>query len=152
MSKHAPRGPVKGRDPMSPSDPMSTHVGGDTLNGRQRCSARSKQKGTQCGRTAIPGGTVCRYHGGAAPQVQAAAQERLKAMQPLALDTLEALMRRDQYPTVQFQASKAVIDWTEGKAAELVTVNMNASVREMTDEELKAKALELAGGVIAGGE
>ena len=87
-----------------------------------RCKAHSKQTGQQCKRTPIPGGTVCRYHGGLAPQVQAAAKERLKAMQPLALDTLEALMRRDQYPTVQFQASKAVIDWTEGKAGESVAV------------------------------
>lgn len=128
MSKHAPRGPVKAKDPMSPSDPMGAHVGGDTLHGRQRCSARSKQKGTQCGRTAIPGGTVCRYHGGLAPQVQAAAQERLKAMQPLALDTLEALMRRNQYPTVQFQSAKAVIDWTEGKAGESVAVEHSGGI------------------------
>jgi hypothetical protein len=42
-----------------------------------RCSAHSKQTGKQCGRTAIPGGTVCRYHGGLAPQVQRKAAERL---------------------------------------------------------------------------
>lgn len=89
-------------------------------------------------------------HGGAAPQVKQAAQERLKAMQPLALNTMEALMSRTEFPTVQFQASKAVIDWTEGKAAELVNVNLNASVREMTDDELRARALQLVGGGVAG--
>lgn len=115
-----------------------------------RCTATNRQ-GNRCGKAAIPGGVVCRMHGGAAPQVQVKAQERLRAMQPLALDTMEALMRRKEYPTVQFQASKAIIDWTEGKAAELVNVNLNASVRELSDEELRARALELAGVKIASG-
>lgn len=66
------------------------------------------------------GGTVCRKHGGAAPQVKQKAQERLKAMQPLALNTIEGLMGRDEFPTVQLAASKAVIDWTEGRAMERV--------------------------------
>ena len=38
-----------------------------------RCSA----KGGKCRRAAIRGGTVCQYHGGGAPQVKKAAQERL---------------------------------------------------------------------------
>lgn len=37
------------------------------------CSA----KGGKCRRAAIRGGTVCQYHGGGAPQVKRAAQERL---------------------------------------------------------------------------
>jgi hypothetical protein len=41
-----------------------------------RCSATNRQ-GAQCGRPAIPGGTVCRNHGGAAPQVVAGAARRL---------------------------------------------------------------------------
>lgn len=43
----------------------------------RRCSARSKTTGKTCTRPAIRGGMVCRYHGGAAPQVQAKARERL---------------------------------------------------------------------------
>ena len=42
-----------------------------------RCHARSKRKGVQCGKMAIPGGTVCRWHGGNAPQVRRCAEERL---------------------------------------------------------------------------
>lgn len=41
-----------------------------------RCSATSKQTGQQCKQRPVKGGTVCRFHGGAAPQVQAAAETR----------------------------------------------------------------------------
>ena len=44
---------------------------------RRRCRARSKRSGERCRRLAIPGGTVCVMHGGAAPQVAAAARRRL---------------------------------------------------------------------------
>lgn len=43
---------------------------------RAQCTAKNR-KGNRCGGPAIPGGTVCRLHGGAAPQVRAKAQERL---------------------------------------------------------------------------
>src|SRR5215207_4714486 len=36
-----------------------------------QCTAISKQSGQQCKRKAIPGGTVCRWHGGSAQQVKA---------------------------------------------------------------------------------
>lgn len=42
-----------------------------------RCTAKAKRSGKQCQGTAIPGGTVCRVHGGAAPQVKAKAELRL---------------------------------------------------------------------------
>lgn len=41
-----------------------------------RCSAMSKQTGEQCRQRPVKGGTVCRFHGGAAPQVKAAAEQR----------------------------------------------------------------------------
>ena len=41
--------------------------------GRARCWARRKD-GQPCGAPAIPGGTVCRRHGGSAPQVRLAAE------------------------------------------------------------------------------
>jgi hypothetical protein len=47
------------------------------MNVKRRCSAKSKASGQQCKRGSIPGGTVCHKHGGSAPQVRAAAQERL---------------------------------------------------------------------------
>src|SRR5215217_8720463 len=45
-----------------------------------RCLAISKHSGEQCKRKAIPGGTVCRYHGGNARQVKAKAAIRAEVM------------------------------------------------------------------------
>lgn len=45
----------------------------------QRCTAKSKSTGDRCKRQAIAGGTVCRTHGGKAPQVAEAARRRLMA-------------------------------------------------------------------------
>lgn len=42
---------------------------GKTRNVLAQCTARTRQ-GKQCGNGALPGTTVCRMHGGAAPQVQ----------------------------------------------------------------------------------
>lgn len=108
--RHAPRGPIKAKEPIDPmmgQNPMTA-----------RCTATSKQRGEQCKQPAIHGGTVCRFHGGAAPQVIAAAERRLEELKPKAVLTIDRLMDREEYPTVQFQASKAVIDWVDGKARE----------------------------------
>lgn len=48
---------------------------------RQRCVAKAKSSGRRCARWAVPGSTVCRTHGGAAPQVIAAAKRRLLAVE-----------------------------------------------------------------------
>ncbi|WP_405216001.1 HGGxSTG domain-containing protein [Agrococcus sp. Ld7] len=47
----------------------------DLMKTETRCSARRKSGGA-CRNYAIRGATVCRMHGGAAPQVKAAAQVR----------------------------------------------------------------------------
>ena len=97
---------------------------------RAICHATSR-KGVQCKQPAIPGGAVCRYHGGGAPQVKAAAMERLRAMQPKALDTIDRLMDREEFPTVQLAASKAVIDWTEGRAQDKQDVTVHVSLAQL---------------------
>jgi hypothetical protein len=45
-----------------------------------QCKAISKQTGKQCKRKAIPGGEVCRYHGGSARQVKVKAAIRAEVM------------------------------------------------------------------------
>jgi hypothetical protein len=47
------------------------------LRPRIRCSAWLTDRSRQCRQWAIHGGSVCWHHGGAAPQVQAAAQLRV---------------------------------------------------------------------------
>lgn len=46
----------------------------------RQCTAHARS-GNRCKRYAAPGAAVCRMHGGAAPQVQAAARRRLLAEQ-----------------------------------------------------------------------
>jgi hypothetical protein len=58
-----------------------------------QCTATSTTTGNRSTRPAIPGGSVCRYHGGAAPQVKAAAAARLRAMVDPALGVLEHAMK-----------------------------------------------------------
>lgn len=50
----------------------------EDLKDDRRCTATAKGSGERCKRLPIPGGTVCVMHGGRAPQVQAAAEERVQ--------------------------------------------------------------------------
>jgi hypothetical protein len=51
----------------------------------KRCTATSKRTGQRCGLARIPGTTVCAKHGGAAPQVRAAAARRVAEQKVRAL-------------------------------------------------------------------
>ena len=77
------------------------------------------EKGTVRG-TIAPVLHVCRMHGGAAPQVEAKAKERFSALLPKALSRLDALLDRSEFPTVQFQAARLVIEQEVGKPTERV--------------------------------
>lgn len=48
-----------------------------TYQAKRPCKARSARTGRPCSKGAIAGGAVCTTHGGSAPQVKAAARERL---------------------------------------------------------------------------
>lgn len=123
--KHAPKGRIKA-DPMEPSDPMES-----------RCSATNRQ-GKRCGKPPIMGGRVCRMHGGAAPQVQLAAAERLKAMEIPALIRLEELMQQKEFPSVAIAAVKDALDRIRGKAIEQQILEHKGGItirHEMPDDE-----------------
>ena len=62
-------------DPIADQDPKAN-----------QCTTTSKSTGSRCTQPAIPGGNVCRYHGGAAPQAK-------KAAAHLAIERLRALLR-----------------------------------------------------------
>lgn len=110
MPKHAPKGPLKAH-PMDQLQPME----------RVTCTATNRQ-GKRCGKPPIAGGTVCRMHGGAAPQVKAAALERLMQYQDRAIDRLFGLVQQEQYPSTAYQAVRDVLDRTMGKPAEQQSV------------------------------
>ncbi len=85
------------------------------------CTATNRQ-GMRCGRAPIVGGTVCHYHGGAAPQVIAKAEERLAMLVHPAITRLGQLVDQAEFPSVAIAAVKDVLDRNMGKAAERVKV------------------------------
>lgn len=102
---------------MSPEHPLSV-----------KCSAHSKRTSKQCGQWAIPGGTVCKWHGGAAPQVIAAAEKRLLDLRPSAITYLDYLLTQRDFPSAGLGAAKDVLDRTDGKATERVEMDVTGHV------------------------
>jgi hypothetical protein len=136
--QYAPRGALKakhkGDDPMAPVDPKAA---------RPRCTAKSKTSGRQCAQPPIPGGTVCRYHGGAAPQVQLKAAERLAAYQDKAIDRLFTLAEQTDFPSTALGAVKDVLDRTMGKPKESIDMNVTGEIA-LVPERLQAARKRLA--------
>ena len=68
------------RDPMNAVSARRTaRLDSDSHNMEpltRRCSTTNRS-GDRCGRSPIPGGMVCKFHGGGAPQTIAAARARL---------------------------------------------------------------------------
>ena len=62
------------------------------------CTATAKSSGNRCGNPPIPGGKVCRIHGGNAPAVKAAGAHRV--MEALIGPILVEIARVIQDPTV----------------------------------------------------
>lgn len=109
-----------------------------TSRGAARCHARSKTRdGAQCGYPAIPGGTVCRYHGGASPNALAAAQHRLQEMLPKALDRLLTELDEGDNSMARLKAVKEVLD--RAGLAGMVKVEHSTA-----NDELKNLLLDLA--------
>jgi hypothetical protein len=92
-----------------------------------KCTATNRQ-GKRCGKAPIPGGTVCRMHGGAAPQVKEAAMERLRQLQHPAIDALAWLITQRDFPSAAMSAARDVLDRTEGKAAETVAMQHSGGI------------------------
>lgn len=106
-----------------PTAPARRHPGNvPALDNPRRCHATNKQTGERCGNWSIRGGTICKYHGGSAPQVKAKAQQRLEAA---ALHAAGYLVRAVD-PTrdvdmVGLRAADSILDRTLGKAGQTVT-------------------------------
>jgi hypothetical protein len=62
-------------EPYDSGVPRVQPQGGVSPDGR--CTAMSKTRRDRCGQPAVEGSSVCRYHGGSAPQVLEAARRRI---------------------------------------------------------------------------
>jgi len=101
----------------------------------RRCTARSKRSRMQCGRQAIPGGTVCPMHGGASPQVRQKARERLAALVDPSITRLSKLLRSKQ-ELVALGAVKDVLDRNGFKSPDTL------KIVQATDEQLATLSSE----------
>lgn len=76
----------------------------------RQCTAKAKGTGNRCGKYAIPGGTVCKNHGGAASQVKNKAKLRLLEMVDPALKELNRIMLTGADDKVKLAAVKDILD------------------------------------------
>lgn len=116
-TRHAPRGRIKAR-PHEQTEPIKA---------RNQCTATNR-RGVRCQRAPIRGGTVCRMHGGAAPQVKRAAERRLEELRPLAIRYYNYLLDQKDYPSAGLGAANAVMDRVDGKPAEQTKVTHNGTL------------------------
>lgn len=86
---------------MTTNDPVTTI--------RRQCTAHNRA-GERCGLRPIPGGNVCKWHGGGAPQVKQKAQERLAALIEPAITRLSELLAQKRDVKVALGAAKDILD------------------------------------------
>lgn len=79
------------------------------MNDRVVCGKRTKA-GTPCQKSPIRGGTVCRLHGGAAPQVKRAAKLRLLELVDPAIATLARIMATSDNEALRLKAADSILD------------------------------------------
>lgn len=82
----------------------------DPMDGRRRCTAYARSTGQRCGNRPIPGGTVCRFHGGGAPSVRRKAALRLASLVEPAIGTLARVMVQGQSEAVRVRAANSILD------------------------------------------
>lgn len=83
-----------------------------------RCQAHTSS-GKPCKRWAIVGGFVCPFHGGSAPQVRAAANRRLLALAPRAVQVIADLLEHAESEPVRLKAATELLDRGIGKAVDV---------------------------------
>lgn len=109
----------------------------------RQCTAHNRL-GDRCKNPPIRGGTVCHMHGGKTPLARKAAKERLLAMVEPAFQVLrEALASEDE--TNAIRAAKIILDRAGfGPQSKVVVVDEREDLKNMTSEELAAKAQAIA--------
>jgi hypothetical protein len=120
--------PLHGRDPM------------DTPTGRRQCTAHARS-GERCKNRPVPGGTVCRMHGGAAPAVRNRARLRLLSLAEPAIATLAREMTTATDSANRIKAANSILD--RSGYARTVRVDQ-ADAREMLLDLLIQSAEEQA--------
>lgn len=97
-----------------------------------------RHNGLHCKAQAISGATVCRVHGGSAPQVRRKAAERLAALVDPAIGVLQEAMKRkdgkgkDRLPdSLAIAAARDVLDRCGHKSADKMEISGDLSIAEV---------------------
>ncbi len=103
-----------------------------------QCTATSKGSGVRCRKDAIAGGSVCRNHGGAAPQVRNAAVKRLHdAVNSAVANLLEK--QKSKLEAVSLRATQDILDRNNMKGENIIRLMMGESSspeqKGLTDEQ-----------------
>jgi hypothetical protein len=88
-------------------------------DGRRACSAH-RTDGELCRGLAIRGGAVCNVHGGRAPQVKLAAEERIRSLVDPSLDRIQKTIADDDNPQLALAAARDILDRAGYKATEKI--------------------------------
>lgn len=84
------------------------------------CVAHRSTDGAPCRAHAINGGRVCVVHGGKAPQVVFAAEERIRALVAPSLDRIQRTIADNDNPQLALAAARDILDRAGYKATEKV--------------------------------
>jgi hypothetical protein len=107
-----------------------------------QCTAHNR-RGVQCERPALEGSVVCRLHGGGVPVAKAAARKRLLALVPDALEALQEAIDKADWSQV-VRASLGILDRAGLGPHQTIAVEAEGeSLKKLTDDELKARALQV---------
>ena len=104
-----------------------------------KCSATSKSTGESCKRHAIAGGTVCRVHGGAAPQVRKAAALRLAALVDPAIGVISRALKDKKQPKIAFDAARDVLDRNALKSPDQVEIAGTLTIADILRARIKKR-------------
>lgn len=97
------------RNPMREVDPYKRGPGKGNTRPELQCTAHTSS-GAKCKMARVPGATVCRYHGGAAPQVQRKARLRLAELIDPAIATLAREMANADRSSDKQRAANSILD------------------------------------------
>lgn len=79
-------------------------------SGKKTICGKRTRAGTPCQKSPIKGGTVCRLHGGSAPQVKRAAKLRLLELVDPAIATLARIMATSDNEALRLKAADSILD------------------------------------------
>ena len=100
------------------------------------CTATAKSTGNRCGNPPLPGGQVCKSHGGKAPQVLAAsARNILESLVGPALTKMREILEDvSTPPAVRLAAVRDVLDRTGFKPVEQMAITFEQAESRLDQE------------------